>query len=62
MLSVPRDLTVRGKRKHKRKMVKKNTRYPEAMGLEYDHIWNSNWALIGVGKQRGRGAEGGIPG
>lgn len=26
----------------------KNTGYPEAVGLEYDHIWNSNWGLIGV--------------
>ena len=49
------------KRKHKQKMIK-NTGYPEAMGLEYDHIWNSNWGLIGiVGGEEGE-PRGNIPG
>ena len=49
------------KRKHKQKMIK-NTGYPEAMGLEYDHIWNSNWGLIGVvGREEGE-PRGDIPG
>ena len=40
----------------------KNTGYPEAMGLEYDHIWNSNWGLIGiVGGEEGE-PRGNIPG